>query len=481
MVNIGTGHTPTGGNNQEGAGVVLMLGAAAFAAWPIVILFSISALLSVVFGAYAIFALVLMFRAEDAEWERRGWIRFLLVISALTMLLITPFCIVGKTGWYTIMGVIVTASYLGALSLGLWAALKGFLKALAGVMAATLALVLVILPPPEAAGSEDEKAKWKVKLTAEDVDHQPIAGALTQCTTMMAWQNPRGFKIQARTMKETDDKGEAEFEFSAEMRFKIAVCGVTKPATENEEGYALRTGFAPNPFHGGTFPLTITLDEKPEPAPATIESARILARGAATAGLDRLNWSKAQRQSRDRIVYLRTAFMKAGEADKAERWPDLSERALSATVEDWLAPFIVGRTRLDDIGVDDLQAALDALVPYALKRELDQQTPSHFTAPTGSSHAIDYSSEEGPAVALRVQELFGLDRHPAIADGAIPLTLHLLSPAHRPIQITKDLPGFWRGSWASVRADLRGRYPRHPWPENPREAAPTTRAKPRGT
>lgn len=225
----------------------------------------------------------------------------------------------------------------------------------------------------------------------------------------------------------------------------------------------------------------ITLDEKPEPAPATIESARILARGAATAGLDRLNWSKAQRQSRDRIVYLRTAFMKAGEADKAERWPDLSERALSATVEDWLAPFIVGRTRLDDIGVDDLQAALDALVPYALKRELDQQTPSHFTAPTGSSHAIDYSSEEGPAVALRVQELFGLDRHPAIADGAIPLTLHLLSPAHRPIQITKDLPGFWRGSWASVRADLRGRYPRHPWPENPREAAPTTRAKPRGT
>ena len=262
MVNIGTGHTPTGGNNQEGAGVVLMLGAAAFAAWPIVILFSISALLSVVFGAYAIFALVLMFRAEDAEWERRGWIRFLLVISALTMLLITPFCIVGKTGWYTIMGVIVTASYLGALSLGLWAALKGFLKALAGVMAATLALVLVILPPPEAAGSEDEKAKWKVKLTAEDVDHQPIAGALAQCTTMMAWQNPRGFKIQARTMKETDDKGEAEFEFSAEMRFKIAVCGVTKPATENEEGYALRTGFAPNPFHGGTFPLTITLDEK---------------------------------------------------------------------------------------------------------------------------------------------------------------------------------------------------------------------------
>lgn len=262
MVNIGTGHTPTGGGNQEGAGVVLMLGAAAFAAWPIIVLFSISAMLSALFGAYVIFALVLMLRAEDADYERRGYIRFLLVISILTTLLITPFCIVGETGWYTIMGLIVTASYLGALALGLWRALKGLLKFLAGLTAVALTLMLVVLPPPEAAGNQDEKAKWKVKLTAEDVDHQPIVGALAQCTTMMMWENPRRFKFQAKTLKETDDKGEAEFEFSAEMRFKIAVCGVTKPATENEEGYALRTGFAPNPFRGGTFPLTVTLDEK---------------------------------------------------------------------------------------------------------------------------------------------------------------------------------------------------------------------------
>ena len=94
---------------------------------------------------------------------------------------------------------------------------------------------------------------------------------------------------------------------------------------------------------------------------------------------------------------------------------------------------------------------------------------------------IDYEAEGGPAIALRVQELFGLAEHPALAGGRVPLTLHLLSPAHRPIQITRDLPGFWRGSWAAVRADLRGRYPRHFWPEDPASAAPTTRAKPRGT
>ncbi|MBN9064571.1 MAG: ATP-dependent helicase HrpB [Rhizobiales bacterium] len=225
----------------------------------------------------------------------------------------------------------------------------------------------------------------------------------------------------------------------------------------------------------------ITLDEKPEPAPATIESARALARGAASAGVDRLGWTKAQNQLRDRINYLRAALIKAGRSDEAALWPDLSAAALAASVEDWLAPFIVGRTRLAEIDADALQAALDTLAPYALRRELDAKTPTHFTAPTGSSIPIDYSSEEGPALSVRVQELFGLDRHPAIADGSIPLTLNLLSPAHRPIQITKDLPGFWRGSWAAVRADLRGRYPRHPWPENPLEAAPTTRAKPRGT
>ena len=121
------------------------------------------------------------------------------------------------------------------------------------------------------------------------------------------------------------------------------------------------------------------------------------------------------------------------------------------------------------------------MLPFALARRLDAEAPTHFVAPTGSAIPVDYEAEGGPAIALRVQELFGLSAHPALAGGRAPLTLHLLSPAHRPIQITRDLPGFWRGSWAEVRADLRGRYPRHSWPDDPAAAAPTTRAKPRGT
>ena len=148
---------------------------------------------------------------------------------------------------------------------------------------------------------------------------------------------------------------------------------------------------------------------------------------------------------------------------------------------EWLAPFIYGKTRLDEIDADDLSNALHALLPWELARRLDEAAPTHFHAPTGTAAAIDYEADGGPAIALRVQELFGLAEHPAVAGGKIPLTLHLLSPAHRPIQITRDLPGFWRGSWAAVRADLRGRYPRHSWPEDPARAAPTARAKPRGT
>jgi ATP-dependent helicase HrpB len=162
-----------------------------------------------------------------------------------------------------------------------------------------------------------------------------------------------------------------------------------------------------------------------------------------------------------------------------EAWPDLSDAALSQP--DWLAPYLIGKTALADIGADDLEAALKAPFDYAALQKLEREAPTHFLAPTGNAFAVDYEAEGGPAVALRVQEVYGLTQHPALAGGRVPLTLHLLSPAHRPIQITRDLPGFWRGSWASVRADLRGRYPRHLWPENPAEAVATARAKPRGT
>ena len=116
-----------------------------------------------------------------------------------------------------------------------------------------------------------------------------------------------------------------------------------------------------------------------------------------------------------------------------------------------------------------------------MQQRLDAEAPTHFDAPSGQRHPIDYDAGDDPVLAIRVQELFGLSTHPALAGGRVPLVLHLLSPAHRPIQITRDLPGFWKGSWAAVKSEMKGRYPRHVWPDDPARAAPTTRAKPRGT
>jgi ATP-dependent helicase HrpB len=217
----------------------------------------------------------------------------------------------------------------------------------------------------------------------------------------------------------------------------------------------------------------IVLSEQILPIEAGAETAAALARGIAAIGIERLPWTKAQKQWRDRVMFLRRA--------EGEEWPDLSDAALAQNAQDWLAPFLEGRTSLNAITPNDLDAALAALLPWDMTRKLDAQAPTHFTAPTGSHVAVDYEAEGGPVLAIRVQELFGLSTHPSLAGGRVPLTLHLLSPAHRPIQITKDLPGFWKGSWAAVKAEMKGRYPRHPWPDDPAQAAPTTRAKPRGT
>ena len=216
----------------------------------------------------------------------------------------------------------------------------------------------------------------------------------------------------------------------------------------------------------------LILAEQTLAVPQNEAAALALTRGVFALGLARLPWTKALKQRRDRVMFLRRA--------EGEAWPDLSDEALAAD-PNWLAPFLVGKTKLDEIGADDLASALDAALPWDLARRLADEAPTHFQAPTGTAAPIDYEGEGGPAIALRVQELFGLNEHPALAGGRIPLTLHLLSPANRPIQITRDLPGFWRGSWAAVRSDLRGRYPRHSWPEDPAAATPTARAKPRGT
>jgi ATP-dependent helicase HrpB len=217
----------------------------------------------------------------------------------------------------------------------------------------------------------------------------------------------------------------------------------------------------------------ITLSETPLTLTPSAETARVLADGLVAAGLDKLPWSKPLQQWRGRVMFLRKA--------EADAWPDLSDRALAQQRETWLAPALFDKTSLKELSSEELSDALTALLPWELRARLEREAPTHFEAPTGTRLAIDYEAEQGPTIAVRLQELFGLNTHPSVAKGAVPLVLELLSPAHRPVQVTRDLPGFWRGSYAAVRSDLRGRYPRHPWPEDPASAMPTRRVKPRGT
>ncbi|MCA1535211.1 ATP-dependent helicase HrpB [Bradyrhizobium sp. NBAIM03] len=217
----------------------------------------------------------------------------------------------------------------------------------------------------------------------------------------------------------------------------------------------------------------ITLSEATLSVSPSEDTARIFADGLIAAGLDRLPWSKAAKQWRDRVKFLRKA--------EGDSWPDLSDDGLIARRDDWLVPALSDKIALKDISAGDLSDALMALLPWEMRTRLDREAPTHFEAPTGTMLAIDYEAEQGPTIAVRLQELFGLNTHPSIAAGKVPLVLELLSPAQRPVQVTRDLPGFWRGSYAAVRSDLRGRYPRHPWPDDPASAVPTRRAKPRGT
>lgn len=217
----------------------------------------------------------------------------------------------------------------------------------------------------------------------------------------------------------------------------------------------------------------ITLSEAPMALSPSAETARIFAAGLIGAGLDKLPWSKSLQQWRDRVMFLRKA--------EGDSWPDLSDAALGTEVENWLVPALYDKISLKELSAGDLSDAMMGLLPWELRARLEREAPTHFEAPTGTMLAIDYEAEQGPTIAVRLQELFGLNTHPSIAKGAVPLVLELLSPAQRPVQVTRDLPGFWRGSYAAVRSDLRGRYPRHPWPEDPASALPTRRVKPRGT
>ncbi|MEO6580299.1 MAG: ATP-dependent helicase C-terminal domain-containing protein, partial [Sphingomicrobium sp.] len=212
----------------------------------------------------------------------------------------------------------------------------------------------------------------------------------------------------------------------------------------------------------------ITLSSAPDPKPdqSAIEAGLIDA--VRRHGLGILPWSDSAAALRRRAAFARI---------HDESIADLSNPALLHRIDEWLAPLLAGRRRLDAVEPGALRHALDGLLGYPATQAIDRLAPSHFTSPAGADHPIDYAAPGGPTVEVRAQALFGLGQHPMVGGGRVHLTIAITSPAHRPIQTTKDLPAFWAGSWREVAKEMRGRYPKHPWPDDPANAPPTLRTK----
>lgn len=223
----------------------------------------------------------------------------------------------------------------------------------------------------------------------------------------------------------------------------------------------------------------IVLAAKPAGRVDPARAARALTDAVRDLGLSVLPWSEALAQWRNRVQCLRAWMPELG-------LPDVSDAALLATLEDWLTPAFVGKTRLDVLAAEELGEALQGRLEWAQRQRLDALAPTRIAVPSGMQRGIAYTlqadgSPAPPVLAVKLQELFGLADTPRVADGRVPLTLHLLSPAGRPLQVTQDLRGFWERTYPEVKKEMKGRYPRHPWPDDPWSAAATHRAKPRGT
>lgn len=216
----------------------------------------------------------------------------------------------------------------------------------------------------------------------------------------------------------------------------------------------------------------IALEEHAWSDPDANDVLRALLAEIRRAGVSALPWSASAQQLRERLQ-----FVHAHDAS----WPDTSDNALADSLDAWLAPVVSGIRRWDDMARVDLASALLGLLTWEQRAALDRLAPTHIDVPSGSRIAIDYATTASPVLAVKLQEVFGWTATPRVMDGRVPLTLHLLSPAQRPVQVTQDLAGFWRTSYFEVRKDMRGRYPRHPWPDDPMSAPATRRAKPRGT
>ncbi len=212
----------------------------------------------------------------------------------------------------------------------------------------------------------------------------------------------------------------------------------------------------------------LILSEGPLAAPDPEAVQAALWDGVRTVGLDALRWGKEATRLRQRLAFLH---------HHEDGWPDVGDDALLATLSDWLAPFARGAKSLGDLARTDLHTALDALIPWDRRRDLDRLAPERLPVASGANVALDYSAPEAPVLAVKLQETFGMEDTPRVLGGRVPVVMHLLSPARRPVQVTTDLASFWREGYFDVRKDLRGRYPRHPWPEDPLTATATARTK----
>ena len=198
---------------------------------------------------------------------------------------------------------------------------------------------------------------------------------------------------------------------------------------------------------------------------------RAMREGIQRLGLDCLPWTRESRDWQARVLSLRVWYPEEG-------WPDVSDAQLMTTLEDWLEPHLEGITRREHLQRLELAAILQERLNGSLRARLMAEAPTHIQVPSGSRLRLQYIPGESPVLAVQLQEMFGLADTPRVAGGRVPVTLHLLSPARRPIQITQDLRGFWERTYAEVKKELKGRYPKHPWPDDPWTARPTAKPRP---
>lgn len=217
----------------------------------------------------------------------------------------------------------------------------------------------------------------------------------------------------------------------------------------------------------------IVLSSRPGGKVDPEEAARALVQAVAELGLNSLPWSEGLQQWRARVCCLREWMPEL-------RLPDLSDAALLATLDNWLQPAFAGKTRLEALDERELEQALKGLCDWNTQQQVEAEAPTRIRVPSGLERAIHYEVGRHPVLAVKLQELFGLAETPRIAGGRVPLTLHLLSPGGKPLQITQDLRSFWQNTYPEVKKEMKGRYPRHPWPDDPWSATATHRAKPRG-